>query len=250
MSKRMMSLMAAGLLMAAAAYATDVWKDKDFQNWDQKDVQKILTDSPWSHKIQYGGGGGGSMSSPFTAAGDQAHGSSDSDPCGSGGPRDKSAINGTCGSQGMGAESSYTVTWYSSRTVREAMARNRELEGTPADDARKALSAEPTVYQVAVMGGNLMAFGKEGSDNLKAHSYLMSKKTKEKMTPTKVIIQTGQDGRRPTAIIFEFAKTTASGEPTIAKDEKGMEFSTQAGNAKVSTTFDIPKMADKQGVDY
>lgn len=251
MSKRIMGLVAAGLLVAAVAFANDAWKDKDFQNWDQKDVQKILTDSPWSHKIQYGGGGSPAMNSPFTSAGNN----SVSEPGNNGGPtetsgRDKSAVNGTGASQGMGPATDYTISWFSSRTIREAMARRKELTGTPSDEARKPLAAEPPTYEVAVLGNNLMAFGRVNLDALKDHSYLMSKKTKEKITPTKVIVQTGQDGRRPVAIIFEFAKTTPSGEPTIAKDEKSVEFFTEAGTQPVKTSFDLSKMIDKQGVDY
>jgi hypothetical protein len=253
MSKKMrvMGLMAACMLVAAAVYAGDVWKDKDFQNWDLKDVQKILTESPWSHKIQYGGGGSGAMDSPFTVSGDAGHGGTGS----SGGPtetsgRDKTAANGTGAMQGMGPQSNYTITWYSSRTIREAMARKKELEGATPDDARKDLSTEPPNYVVAVLGTNLMAFGKDQADDLKAHSYLMSKTTKEKISPTKVFIQRGPDGRRPTAVFYEFAKTTPAGEPTIAKNEKGVEFFTQAGNTPIKIQFDLSKMSDKQGTDY
>src|ERR1700678_274536 len=58
MPKKMMSALAAGILLGAAAtYANDVGKEKDFKNWDQKDVQKILTDSPWSKKFQIGSDG-------------------------------------------------------------------------------------------------------------------------------------------------------------------------------------------------
>jgi hypothetical protein len=57
MSKKMTCLIAATLLTAAVTCASDAWKDKDFQNWDLKDVQKILSDSPWSKKLQGGGSG-------------------------------------------------------------------------------------------------------------------------------------------------------------------------------------------------
>jgi hypothetical protein len=247
MSKKLMSAVAAGMLLAAAVYAGDVWKDKDFQSWDQKDVIKILGDSPWSHKIQFGGGGSGGMDAPFSTAGsDAAH----PDPGGGSGRSGLSATGGTGNMQGMGPQSNFTVTWYSSRTIREAMARKKELEGAAPDDARKDLATDSPTYVVAVLGTNLMAFGKDQPDDLKAHSYLMSKTTKEKLTPTKVVIQRGPDGRRPTAIFFEFDKTTAAGEPTIAKGEKGVEFFTQAGNTPVKVQFDLSKMADKQGADY
>jgi hypothetical protein len=252
MSKKMMSLVAAGLLVAAAAYASDAWKDKDFQNWDQKDVQKILSDSPWAKKFEFesGGGGGGGrgrgMNAPGGSMGDVGG------PGGGGGAADTPghSASGPSGPQGSGQQTNLTVTWFSARTIREAMARQKELAGTPPDDARKGLSEEPTVYEVEVSGSNLMAFGRSREDDLKEHSYLMSKTTKEKLAPAKVIIQRGQDGGRPVAIIFEFAKTTDSGAPTIAKNEKGVEFFTQAGSSPVKVQFDLSKMADKQGADF
>ena len=50
--------------------------------------------------------------------------------------------SGTSGSTGGPAPApiqqlNLTITWYSSRTIREATAREKELEGTPADVARK-----------------------------------------------------------------------------------------------------------------
>ena len=55
---------------------------------------------------------------------------------------------------------------------------------------------------------------------------------------------------QPSAIIFEFAKTTASGGPTIAQNDKGVVFSTQAGSIPIKVQFDLSKMTDKQGADY
>lgn len=34
--------------LAALAWASDPWKAKPYQQWDQKDVAKILNDSPWA----------------------------------------------------------------------------------------------------------------------------------------------------------------------------------------------------------
>ena len=238
MPKKMITLMAVGFLVAAAAVsANDVWKDKDFQNWDQKDVQKILNDSPWSKKFQFGAdgtGGNGSMTHstgvrPATAGG----GGSPDIP----------------GQQEPGQQMNLVVSWFSSRTIREAIARKKELAGTSQEDARKMLSQEPSTYDLAVSGPDLTVFGRIQEDDLKEHSYLMTKTAKEKLTPADVIVQRAQNDQ-PEAIIFEFAKTTASGAPTIAKNEKGVEFFTQAGKLRIKIQFDLSKMTDKQGEDY
>jgi hypothetical protein len=242
MPKKMMTLMAAGFLVAAtAALPSDVWKDKDFQNWDQKDVQKILTDSPWSKKFEYssaGTVGNGAMTHSVTTG-----------PAGGGGNVPSDLGDRIASNSQPGQQISLIVSWCSSRTIREAMARRKELAGTSQDDARKILSEEPTTYEVAVSGRGLTVFGEIQEDSLKEHSYLMSKITKEKLASVEVIVQRSQYDQ-PVAIIFEFAKTTASGAPTIAKNEKGVEFSTQAGKTPIKIQFDLSKMTDKQGSDY
>jgi len=245
---RWIGLAAAALLVAGVAYASDVWKDKDYQNWDEKDIQKILNDSPWAHPLQFGGGGSAAMAAPLSAAGsDAAHDGGMSTGTGGHG---LAAGNGTPASQGMGPATSFKVMWYSSRTVREALARGKELNGTSADEARKDLATAPETYEIAVLGRNLSAFSRDSDDNLKSHAYLMMKRTKDKIEPSKVTVQKGADGMRPVAVIFDFPKTTASGAATIAKDEKGVEFYTKAGTAEIKIAFDLSKMVDKQGPDY
>jgi hypothetical protein len=249
MSKKIAGLLMAVMFAAMAVYASDVWKDKDFDKWDQKDVDKILKDSPWSKQIQFGGGGAAGMAAPYTATGDAANQNSVSGAGGGGSSRSTSAINGTGAMQGMGKAMNFSVYWYSSRTVREALMRRRELSGgTTTEDARKALSTELGTYQVLVQSSDLGMFGKD-EEALKAHSYLTLKSTKEKISPVTVKIEKGQNDR-PIAVIYEFPKKSATGEPTINASEKGVEFYTEAGKTPLKVSFDISKMADKQGADY
>jgi hypothetical protein len=244
MSKKMITLMAAGFLVAvAAAFPNDAWKDKDFQNWDQKDVQKILTDSPWSKKFQY-------ASTGTVGNGSMTHSNGVRPGTGGGAGSASSASDlGDSGPQEPGQQINLVVSWFSSRTIREAMARKKELAGMPQEDERKTLSQEPTTYEVVVSGTDLTVFGTIQEDNLKVHSYLMSKITKEKVAPVGVVVERAQNDQ-PVAIIFQFAKTTASGAPMIAKNEKGVEFFTQAGKIPIRIQFDLSKMTDKLGSDY
>jgi hypothetical protein len=64
---------AAFSLATAAARPNDAWKDKDPQDWDEKDVQKILTDSPWSKPSQFGMAADSSIASSTTVVGSSAH---------------------------------------------------------------------------------------------------------------------------------------------------------------------------------
>jgi hypothetical protein len=243
MSKKMAYAMAATLLAAAVTFATDAWKDKDFGDWDLKDVQKILSDSPWSKKLQTAG-------APIPVMGGSLGGGTGMGPAGGGSVTPSSSRPGAdAGGRAVTHQLDLTITWYSSRTIREATAREKELGGTPADVARKDLGVERTTYEVAVSGPDLAALGND-MGGLKEHSYLMGKTTKEKQTPVNVAFQRETDKVLPVAIIFSFAKTTASGELAIAKNEKGVTFFTQAGVTSVKVQFDLSKMADKTGADY
>lgn len=251
MSKKIIAVLAAVLCAAFVVYAADAWKDKDFDKWDQKDVDKILKDSPWSKQIQYGGGGTGGMEAPLSTPGsDAAHDGSGGGSGGGGNGRNGLSASGTTGaSQGMGAATNFFVRWYSSRTVREAMARQRELNGTPADEARKNLEGELDTYQVLLQSNNLASFAKEGEAALKDHSYLMLKSNKDKIAPSKVTLIKGQNDRA-VAVQFDFPRKKESGEPTIGPGEKGVEFYTKAGTTPLTVAFDISKMVDKKGVDF
>jgi hypothetical protein len=243
MSKKMAHVMAATLLAAAVTFASDAWKDKDFQNWDLKDVQKILSDSPWSKKLQTAG-------APLPVIGGAIGGGTGMGPNGGGSAAPSSSRPGAdVGGPARSQQLELTITWYSSRTIREATAREKELEGTPAEVARKDLSVEPAAYEVAVSGPDLAVLGND-TGGLKEHSYLMLKTSKEKLTPVNVAFQREQGKVLPTAIVFSFAKTAASGEPAIAKNEKGVVFFTQAGETSVKVQFDSSKMTDKTGADY
>jgi hypothetical protein len=149
----------------------------------------------------------------------------------------------------MGPVTKFTVSWHSSRTIREALLREKELSGSLPDQARRDLAAKYDAYQISISGANLKMFGKEGAESLKAHSYLMPKNSKEKISPAKVVIQTNQSGN-PVAILFDFPQKNATGEPTISPAEKSAEFSAKAGNLPLKVTFDISKMSTKQGPDF
>jgi hypothetical protein len=238
-------------LACVAVLAASDWRDKDPQSWDQKDVQKILSDSPWSKQLALGMAADGSLSQNAPAIGTM--GTSETSGGGPGGarpgagpgPRD----NGPTGASGDFAPlAKFSVRWNSSRTIREALFREKELTGAPLDQARKDLDAKYDAYQISITGPDLRAFVKEGAANLKAHSYLMLKSTKQQIAPSNIIIQAREDGTL-VAVLFEFPRTTAAGEPSIAPSEKSVEFAAKVGNLPLKVTFDLWKMSTKEGAD-
>ncbi len=240
-------------LACVAAAASSDWRDKDPRSWDQKDVQKILSDSPWSKQLSLGMAPDGSLSQSAPAAvstpgSESSGGGLGGAKMGAGGgpgPRD----NGPTGASGDFAPvAKFSVRWNSSRTIRQALLREKELTGAPVDQARKDLNAKYEAYQISITGPDLRAFVKEGAANLRAHSYLMLKSTKQQIAPSNIIIQAREDGTL-VAVLFEFPRTTAAGEPSIAPAEKSVEFAAKVGNLPLKVAFDISKMSTKDGVD-
>src|SRR5947207_8711406 len=43
---------AAVFLFAIEVWAGDPWKEKSYRDWSEKDVYKILNDSPWAKRIE------------------------------------------------------------------------------------------------------------------------------------------------------------------------------------------------------
>jgi hypothetical protein len=245
MRKRAAGLIAAILVVAIAGYASDPWKDKDPQSWDEKDVQKILQDSPWSHKVQFGMSGGGSVPGAVTATGGSTGGGKLNDPS-------KSVDNGGNGPMtpggDLGPRSEFNISWISARTVREAQARRMELGGVSHDMAQRELAKPVDDYEVMVASLDMRAVARGSEGDLKAQTFLIVKSTKAKISPKRVEFQNGPTGRLA-AIIFVFEKKVLNGEPTFALDEKGVEFVTQARKTPLRVSFDFTKMRNKQGLD-
>lgn len=95
----------------------------------------------------------------------------------------------------------------------------------------------------------MQIFQHRGEDAFEKAAYLQFKKTKQKAYPTKVAFLKRSDGTTVTGAVFYFPKKDANGEPTIAPDEKEIDFYLQMGDAKLLTYFDPRKMVDSKGED-
>lgn len=238
------------LLLALGAWAGgDPWKDKNYQQWDAKECQKIMWDSPWAQIVL--------VDAPWQPLSP-----------GSGLPATRDGANrsmggpGGSGSQGMGPGGSdmggsdqtptakFLVRWGSSRIEREAGVRSAILEARIKDsDADKLLSVAPEDYQLLVYGPDMTPFNGAEEKTLQESAYLSPKKSKEKISPTKVQIQRDSGGQKVTAVVFSFPKKLASGEASIGMEERNIEFICTAGKLKLKSNFDLQKMTDKQGRD-
>jgi hypothetical protein len=249
-------LLAIGCMaLAVAVWASgDPWKDKPYQQWDTKDLQKIFQDSPWAHVVRVdapwlGGGGNDNDASntPVSSGGAAGRGMGGS----VGGGGGNSGGGGDYGGGGGGGnQASFLVRWISSRTFRAAMIRDRVLRGQMTDaDAQAELAKPVEGYEIVVTGPDMTPFQNMDDDKLKASAALTLKRSKAKLTPTAARVQKTQDGSKVAGVIFIFSAKSENGETSIPTEEKNADFSCTAGKFTLKWSFDISKMSDNQGRD-
>jgi len=222
--------------MAATIFAADVWRVKDYKQWDTKDVEKVLNDSPWVKTAIVG--------KTWTAA----------KPAANGAPAQPSEGGPPPAAGGPGATSPFTVRWTSAVTVHHAVARNAELksQGDMAD-AEKYANATSDTYDIAVIG-DMTPFGPLDTTDLiqqlQQNTDLEIKEGAVHATPVKVELSRDQNTSALTAITFHFAKTTAAGAPLFPPDAKGVDFICKTGKMFViKVHFDFTKMTGQNGLD-
>ena len=240
-------LVAASLIWAA----NDPWKSKPYQQWDDKDLRRIFNDSPWSKVVQISSSSASTYDSgSLPAEPSSASPAQQTRGMGGGGQYSQPSVPSATPQPQQSAATPYVVRWVSSRTIREAAVRNAVLKGQlKPDDAAKDLAQTVDTYQVLVAGPNMKAFQGVDEATLKKSTFLEMKKTKEKLTPSDVRIDRGADVTSIESVVFVFPKKSANGEPTVAGNEKGADFSTSAAGAKINVSFDFSKMEDSQGRD-
>jgi hypothetical protein len=228
----------------------DPWKSKPVSEWTEKDIMDILQTSPWAKPgLQSQGAWRPSGMSQASGNAGIPGGSSDTSHTSAG-----VAPNQTGGLEKEDAAAAgnaiYSVFWWSSRTIRAASMRRAVLKGTMTEeDAEKAIAVTPDDMMILVQGTNMQIFQHRGEDAFLKAAYLQTKRNKEKIYPTKVSFLKGSDGESVTGAIFYFPRKLDNGEPTIAPDEKEVDFYLMIGEAKIITYFDPRKMVDAKGED-
>jgi hypothetical protein len=243
------SISAVAAILVAVTFlwaANDPWKSKPYEQWDEKDIRRIFEDSPWSKVVQVATSSGTDSVAPLDNSSRTQSGRA-----GMGGQYPQApAAPEPQGQVSQAGQTAYVVRWASSRTIREAAVRRLVLDGKlKQEDAAKEIAQPVANYQVVVAGSDMKSFDIAEADNLKRGTYLYTRRTKEKLSPSEIQIIRSPDGTSIQNVIFVFPKKSASGESTIATDEKGADFFTAPAGIKISTSFDFSKMMDSQGRD-
>lgn len=224
----------------AAVAADDPWKEP-YKQWGEKQIRRVMTDSPWSRQVtvpatwQSAPARDTAPVPPATGASTEAGVYAP--------PTPSSAASDT-------PQATFIVRWTSAATIRQAMIRNAVLRGSMTEaDGEKYLEHRATEYEVIVTGRDMEAFLRANEFDLTQKSHLRLKSSKQKLAPTRVTFERADDGKRIRNVVFRFAKTTAAGEPAIPVAEKTVEFSCQGGPVSLTVSFDLRRMVSREGLD-
>jgi hypothetical protein len=204
-------------MTAAAGTAAEFWEEKPFSAWSDKDVNRLLNDSPWAQRT----------SVPMPRS-----------------PRESADI--PTGGRGGGDDSTVgrsmpvavpqiklTVQWRSALPIRQALARNQfgaDAAKIPAD-IRDSFERDEPAYVVSVLGLPVQFAHKTG--DIKAVTVLQR--------PGKPPIPPNEAGAQQSgplvSLIFVFPRTEA-----ITLDDREVEFVTRLDQFEIRRKFKLKEM--------
>ncbi len=237
--KKVWMAMVAMAALAAAVYGgNDPWKAKNWQQWDDKDIAKVINLSPWTVKTMVE-----ATWKPLNAMDEHEAGEQTSEGVG------VMPAEADDNAKTRGANAMFEVYWSSSRTMREAVARRAVLHnGRDLKDAQEFVDAALDEYQVTVQGTDLAPFQRKSEREYASLAWLQPKKTKEKILASHVNY-TRDDKGNVTGVVFFFPKKIASGAPTLGAEDKSVDFACKVGASTIHAYFNLTKMDDAKGLD-
>jgi hypothetical protein len=225
----MKKLLAALFVFAFCLMAADFWA-KPSTEWSDKDLQKMMTSSPWARSYSMGQPGGGTP--------DPGAPGPISERDGGGGGRGRGGGGGGAGALpggavGGGSAASIIARWQTALPVKQAFVRLKYgAEAATSPDAKKILEREETTYEI-VLSGPFASLMRSGNPETMKKGFMeassLSAKGKDVM-PTDV-----QMGAKD--MLFTFPRTTA-----FTLDDKEVEFSTKLGEIALKYKFKLKDM--------
>ena len=229
-----------GLAVASVAVAQDFWTKKPFNQWNEEELKKFRTDSPWAKNqtmatsapsgggLDMGSGGGGGGGGGDEDAGGGGGG-------GGGGGRGGGGRGAGGGGGGRGASTiTLVMSWQSALPVKQANVRSKmQGPGEIPADAQTYLNAADDFYIISVEGMPQAIARQALADQTKVKkSYI--KVGKREIPLAKIATRTA--GRNIDVMLF-FEKT----EP-IKVDDKEAEVDAKLGMFEMKKKFKLADM--------
>lgn len=230
------------LITATLVWAGEKSWNKPYQSWDAKDIQQIMTNSPWvattSMRRSWHPPANPTMVQPVQQEI-------------SGGVRTAPGVIGNVASNTGGTDGNQINVrfyWYSSRVIRAASAREGVLRGMMDQAAaQKLVDAAQGEYKVVLQMEDMAPFLDKDASSYQQNAFLLMGRSKIKLPASKVEYE--NMGTTSEAVVFSFPKKTADGAPTITSDETDVTFSCKIADQTVRADFKPKKMVDQFGAD-
>jgi hypothetical protein len=224
------------VLFAFGLLAADFWQ-KPYTEWSEKDLTKMMTNSPWARSASVSmsgpGGPGGGGGAPAGGGGFGGGGGGRG-----GGPQGGGGSEIGPGAQGASAPTFEIVArWQSAMPVRRAFVRMKfGAEADKSADAQKVLQVEDRPYEI-VLSGPMGAFLRGKPDDtakvLSDVSFLSSARTGAIKASQ---IQVGKPGPSMD-VVFAFPRTMP-----FTVEDKEVEFTTKLGTSNLKYKFRLKDM--------
>jgi hypothetical protein len=198
----------------------EFWATKPYTEWTQKDVDKLLKDSPWAKTIPL------SQGPELPLSGGRG---------GRGGEGESGGVG--AGSEAYRAQPKLVITWYS-KPVREAVARRIQLSdpAAPKEQVDQLLNRPASsFYDLLIVGWN-PGRNPNAVQALREGTYLQ-KKNKEKLFLKDVLMPQ----KRGDPLVLRFARE-ADGKPVLTLDDKEVQLVLKMGDNTIRTTFKLSDM--------
>lgn len=268
MTRRILMASTLAIATASLVLAAPFWVEKPYTQWNEKEVSKLLTDSPWvrpatvdfdMEALRQARAGGG-MGGPGVGMG--GPGGGQGRPGAEGGP------GGGMGGPGGGGmqDLNVSVMWRSALPVRQAMYQAAVLQQSKsAEDLERALQEEPIYHILAVSGlpgqgpgmrrpemagarGGRPTASDQGRPQPTEEERAEMRKQMEARMLAETILVIGSNTMNPERVetvvtgsgrvlLFYFANT-----PNLNPSDKEARFETQMGPLKISAKFKPKEM--------
>ena len=225
--------------------AADFWESKKFSEWTEKEVRKMLMDSPWARPVSISMGGMGGRSGGMGGGG--GRGRRGGGGMGGGGGISAEPSGGDEGSFGGGGRGgggidapqvapsiTVIVRWHGALPIKQAVAKSRfGDEAATSAEALKMIERQEPRYVVGIAG--LPAGALRGSpDQLKSAASL---KIKGREPIQAENVQAERDQNRANLYLF-FPK----GEKPITVEDGDVEVAVKLGSLEIKRKFRLKDM--------
>jgi hypothetical protein len=234
-ARKLLGIIMAWGLVGAVLVAADFWETKPFTMWSAEEMQKVLTDSPWSRTVNVvvvsppGGGGLDGTEGAGGRVGGRGGGGAgvEGDGGGRGGPGLR-----------VPPQFKVVISWRSALPMKQALVRGQIGAGgaVPAETQQLLERAEP-MYVVTIVG--VPTRYARTIDSMKAETFL-----KRKNKPPIAVVDMGsqpapasQLAPASLVVVFGFPKTDA-----ITVEDKEVEFVTSLGLTDIKKKFNLAEM--------